>query len=222
MIYGQILNNIVLNIIELDDSTLIPLFTEGYDYCIEIDALSTIPNIGWYYDISSTTFYPPLVLALIQDNIVVNIIHNCEIYITNNSSNYQYIIDVTSANPQPMIGWSYNGTIFIPTQAYYQAVVGAAIAFGNQMIVQAAAQNVSLGITQAGQTLAMMNYCSILITCLSTGSLYQAITQLGIMIADTSSAKTSLSPFITNDILYSCMNQIQGYLGLPLTPNPGP
>ena len=78
-----------------------------------------------------------------------------------------------------------------------------------------------MGITQAGQTLPVMNYMAQLTLCLSTGSLYEALTQIGTMIADTSSTKTSLSPFVTNDILYTYLNLIQTYLGLTLTLNPG-
>jgi hypothetical protein len=221
MIYTQILNGIIVNIIELDDSTLVPIFAQGYDSCMQIDNLSTVPNIGWYYDIPSASFYPPATLALIQNNLVVQVIQNCAAYITNEAANYQYIINITGASTIPQIGWSFTGTTFIPTQAYYQSLIAAAIAFGNQLIVQYAAQNVSMGITQAGQTLPVMNYMAQLTLCLSTGSLYEALTQIGTMIADTSSTKTSLSPFVTNDILYTYLNLIQTYLGLTLTLNPG-
>src|ERR1700722_8685422 len=100
MTYAQILNSIIINIIELDDITLVPLFTEGFDSCLEIDGLSIIPSIGWYYDIPSSSFFPPTTLALIQDNIVVQIIQNCDAYITNQASNYQYIVDITTLSTQ--------------------------------------------------------------------------------------------------------------------------
>jgi hypothetical protein len=57
MIYAQILAGVIQNIIVLDDPTLISLFTEGFDYCIEIDSLSPQPGIGWLYD--GTNFTDP-------------------------------------------------------------------------------------------------------------------------------------------------------------------
>ena len=219
MVYAQILNNIVVNTIELEDSTLVSIFTQGYDACLQIDNLSPVPAIGWKYD--GTNFYSPAVLALIQGNLVVNIIQDFDTYITDNAANYQYIVDITNATTLPQIGWSYNGTSFIPSQAYYQTIVAAAITFGNSIVLQAAARNISLGITQAGQTLPMMEYTAGLVSCLTTGSLYQAITSIEAMIADTSTAKTNLAPFINNDALYGVLNQIQTYLNIPLTPNPG-
>jgi hypothetical protein len=87
--------------------------------------------------------------------------------------------------------------------------------------IQFAVANTMAGITQAGQTQAVMNYTADLAQCLSSGSLYAAMTDIEVMIADTSSTKTSLSPFITNAILYSYLNQLQAYLGVTVTPNPG-
>lgn len=102
-----------------------------------------------------------------------------------------------------------------------QQAIQAAIIFGQQIMVQYSAQNVAAGITQAGQTEAVASYLSQMITYLNTGSLYAAITQINVYIADTSSTKQGLSPFVTNDILYTYLNLIQAYLQIALTPNPG-
>jgi hypothetical protein len=56
-IYAQILNGVVVNIIILNDSTLEPLFAQGFDACIQIDQLSPQPGIGWSYD--GQSFTPP-------------------------------------------------------------------------------------------------------------------------------------------------------------------
>lgn len=118
---------------------------------------------------------------------------------------------------------SLTSTSFAPTQAQQiQAAIQAAMTFGQQLIVQYSAQNVAAGITQAGQTQAVANYLGPMINYLITGSLYAAIDQINTYIADTSSTKIGLSPFVTNDILYSYLNQIQTYLKITLTPNPGP
>ena len=94
--------------------------------------------------------------------------------------------------------------------------------FGQSLVVQYAAQNVLAGITQAGQTIAVATYLQPLGYLLNSGSLYGAITEINNLIADTSTTKTNLAPFVTNNILYSYLNQIQAWLGLPLTANPGP
>lgn len=231
MIYAQITNNTIVNTINLDDASLLPLFNinpiyqQPYDMVLQIDHTYPQPGIGWMFD--GIGFYYPSVLALIQNNTVVNIIQNYSSF-DNISSNYQSVVDITTFDPQPKIGYAYNidGSFtappVYPSQEYFQAIVAAATAFGVQIITQAAARNISMGITQAGQTIPVMEYCAPLITSLFTGSLYAAISQLNAMIADTSTAKTSLAPFITNSSLYLTLNQIQTYLGIPLTPNPGP
>jgi hypothetical protein len=111
-----------------------------------------------------------------------------------------------------------------PTPTASQIVtnsIAAASQFGQQLIVQYAAGNVLSGITQAGKTIPVATYMQTVAYYLNSGSLYAAITEINTMIADTSSTKTSLSPFVTNNILYTYLNKIQTYLGLPLTPNPG-
>jgi hypothetical protein len=218
--FAQILNTIIVNIIDLEDSTLVPLFAEGFDSCLEIDQLSPTPGINWYYD--GTDYWPPIILALINGNLVVNVIQNYTPYISANSSTYQYIIDVTNSSLPPQIGWGYNGTSFIPSLSYFQTLLQDAANFGLQLANTFAATNAQMGITQAGLTGAVLSYTSNLYSAITTGSLYEAITIINGMIADTSSTKTSLSPFITNDILYSYLNQIQTWLEIPLTPNPGP
>lgn len=50
MIYAQIKNGIVRNLIVLDDDSLAHLFAEGYDLCIRVDQLDPQPCIFWSYD----------------------------------------------------------------------------------------------------------------------------------------------------------------------------
>jgi len=50
MIYAQILNSLIVNVIQIDDVTAVPLFTVGYDDCIQIDTITPQPTIGWSYD----------------------------------------------------------------------------------------------------------------------------------------------------------------------------
>jgi hypothetical protein len=99
--------------------------------------------------------------------------------------------------------------------------ISQAMQFGQGLIIQFAAQNVLSGITQSGQTIAVATYLQPLGYLLNSGSLYGAITVINSLIADTSTTKTNLAPFVTNNILYNYLNQIQTWLGLPLTINPG-
>ena len=65
MIYAQIKNNTVQNIIVLQDTSLVSVFTEGYDYCVRIDNLPEVPSIGWAYD-GQNFIKPNLTLPLIR------------------------------------------------------------------------------------------------------------------------------------------------------------
>ena len=115
-------------------------------------------------------------------------------------------------------------TYSVPTltpQEIVQASIQRAIDFGAQLMLEFSAENVLKGITQAGQTVAVSNYLTNLLNYISSGSLVAAITELNILIADTSAVKAGLAPFITNSVLYTYLNKIQSFLNIPLTQNPG-
>lgn len=151
MTYAQITNDIVVNIIELDDATQIFLFAEGYDQCIQIDDLSTIPSIGWTYS---------------------------------------------------------NGIFSLPLTASQTAVANA-ITLGNQIITNWLSSNIDSGILASGSQLAFISYVFTLFQYLSLGLLALSITELNTMIGDESDTKTSLSPYLTNDILTDIIIKIQ-------------
>jgi hypothetical protein len=178
-----------------------------------------------------------MIFAQIKNNTIINTIDLEDVSLLSlfqtdqNGNPYDSVIQIDNIIPQPSIGWSFDNVNWNPpvaapvsqsAVAIYTALVQQAIAFGQALTVQFATQNVMAGITQSGQTQNVLNYASNLYVYLNTGSLYVAIAEIETMIADTSSTKTSLAPFITNDILYAYLNQIQGYLQIPLTPNPGP
>lgn len=98
--------------------------------------------------------------------------------------------------------------------------ISLAAVFGNSLIVEYASSNVLQGITQAGKTQIVADYLRDLAYYLGNGSLYAAIAKMMDMIADTSDTKTSVSPYVTNDLLYTYLNKIQTYLEITLTPNP--
>jgi hypothetical protein len=71
-----------------------------------------------------------------------------------------------------------------------------------------------MGITQVGKTRALIIYCHRLLHFIETGSLYAALDELEVLLADTSQSKTDLSPFVTNDRLNAAKAALRSYLGL--------
>lgn len=58
MIYAQIKDKILKNTIVLDNVNIVHLFSNGFDYCIDITEINPRPSIGWIYD--NDTFSPPV------------------------------------------------------------------------------------------------------------------------------------------------------------------
>lgn len=50
MIYAQIKNCVVQNVIQLDDESIVHLFEVGFDHCVRVDHLTPQPGIGWFHD----------------------------------------------------------------------------------------------------------------------------------------------------------------------------
>lgn len=50
MVYAQIKNSKVENLIIIEDSSLLSLFLNGFDYIIRVDNLNPQPGPGWSYD----------------------------------------------------------------------------------------------------------------------------------------------------------------------------
>lgn len=59
MVYAQIKNNIIVNTIILDDTSLTSVFAAGYDYFIQISTSPGSPAIGWSYNSTNNTFSAP-------------------------------------------------------------------------------------------------------------------------------------------------------------------
>jgi len=86
--------------------------------------------------------------------------------------------------------------------------------FGNALIVQFAAENIAMGITNVGKTRAVADYCHKLQYYLSNGSLYAAKEEIEDMIDEPPS---ELAPFITAQRLTIYLNKIKTYLKIPIT-----
>lgn len=57
MIYAQIKNGILQNCIILEDESLKDMFSQEFDFLINLDGLDPCPGIGWNYD--EQNFTPP-------------------------------------------------------------------------------------------------------------------------------------------------------------------
>jgi hypothetical protein len=85
--------------------------------------------------------------------------------------------------------------------------------FGQALINQFAASNYLGGIS-GGTELAVLAYCQALAFALWTGSLYAALNIMNGMLADNSANKAACSPFVTNAIIQSYIDQVKAFLGV--------
>lgn len=91
-------------------------------------------------------------------------------------------------------------------------VIQKARLFGDATIAQFALENVAMGITQAGKTRAVADYCQKLQYYTSTGSLYAALEEIQELSQNT---PAELAPFVTSARLSVYANKIKAYLGIP-------
>jgi len=102
-------------------------------------------------------------------------------------------------------------------QQLVTGIVKKAKDFGNDLADSFATRNVLMGITQAGKTRLVTDYCHKLSHYMSTGSLYAAIEEINALKADLNRPSLGLSPFVTDEILDETKYAIQDYLGIPRT-----
>ena len=82
--------------------------------------------------------------------------------------------------------------------------------FGSNLIEKFSAQNILLGITQLGKTADVRRALADVISCLETGSLYDAMDQVRAIPAESKDAV-----FVTDARMLGFINSIETYLGLP-------
>lgn len=92
-----------------------------------------------------------------------------------------------------------------------------AMKFCSNLIKQFASENQIMGIAASGLSAQLVLYLHDCIHALLLGNVFEVIALLDSYIQDTSDAKAALYPFITNTRLESYKNQVQTYLGIPLT-----
>lgn len=93
-----------------------------------------------------------------------------------------------------------------------EELISAAIQFGHKTVVEFAAENVLLGITQLGMTSPVRAATAKVVSALSTGSLYDAIGECRAIPAEQKDLV-----FVTDIRLLQFINKIEAYLGLPLS-----
>ena len=91
-------------------------------------------------------------------------------------------------------------------------VLSPAIAQGLIISEAFTAENIAMGITQAGKTDDLLTACERVFYCLQAGSLYSAIAA-----AKSIPAELKDATFLTNARLLIMVNKLEAYLGLPLS-----
>lgn len=99
---------------------------------------------------------------------------------------------------------------FLTQAEEVRMVVSGAIAFGNELIVDFAAENVLMGITQAGKTKDVADYLSDLMRYAQTGSLYEVINEVDRLIA--AGLPVDLEPFVTLARMQNFRQRVVDYL----------
>jgi hypothetical protein len=94
--------------------------------------------------------------------------------------------------------------------AIKNAVLTPAISFGQEMVITFAAENIGLGITQAGMTTTVRAATANVVSALQTGSLYDAITAARAIPEESYDAT-----FVTEARILLFINKIEDYLGIP-------
>lgn len=87
-----------------------------------------------------------------------------------------------------------------------------ATSFGQSILVDAMVENIELGITQAGKTKQVSDYCENLIRYLQSGSLYAALNELEVL--ENQGLPPELEPFITQARLDSMKAKILAYVAV--------
>jgi len=99
-----------------------------------------------------------------------------------------------------------------PVQKLVERSINSAIIFGQRLVVEFAAENVLLGITQANKTNSVRKATAEVVGALATGSLYDAIAECRDVPVESYD-----STFVTAARLLLFVNKIEDYLGMPLS-----
>lgn len=103
---------------------------------------------------------------------------------------------------------------YLSTQERVMLIVSRAIEFGNNMILEFAAENIMMGITQLGKTKDVADYLATVMRYTQSGSLYEVVGEIERLKAN--GLPPDLAPFVTEARLNVFKNKILAYLaGMP-------
>lgn len=160
-----------------------------------------------------------MIFAQIKNGVILNtIVLANETNVSLFEDGFDACIRIDTITPHPAIGWTYENEEFSPPEAptppspTLDELIQKAQVFGDELMREFMAENIMLGITQAGKTIAVANYLHKLMHYISTGSLYAVLTEIETLKADT--GKDNLSPFVTNDRLEAYAQKVRNYLGI--------
>lgn len=106
----------------------------------------------------------------------------------------------------------YDAWVVTAQRLQVEGIVAAARDFGMRVMINFAAENILLGITQDGKTGEVITKLASVMTALQAGSLYEAITQLRAVPSENYDDK-----YVTAARLLTAVNKIETYLNLPLS-----
>lgn len=92
----------------------------------------------------------------------------------------------------------------------FATIVKNAINFGSELLVSFAAENVSMGITQAGKTKAVADFLTDVTRYSQTGALYEILAEVERL--EALGLPEELAPFVTTERFASFKSKIQNYL----------
>lgn len=151
-----------------------------------------IPDAGVY--LSQLQAASPSIAGFLKLESSINLISNQELY----SGALATLDGITPA--------------LVPMQTVVENAIGAAIAFGNQLVISFAAENVLMGITFFGKTTDVRRATADIVSALQTGSLYDAMAACRAIPVE---SKDSM--FVTDGRLLNFINKIETYLNQPLS-----
>lgn len=93
-----------------------------------------------------------------------------------------------------------------------QGIITNAMIFGQKLMVEFAAENVMMGITQAGKTKAIADYLANVIRYIQTGSLYEVINEINAL--ELAGVPVELDPYISTARLDEFKAKVEAYLGV--------
>jgi hypothetical protein len=109
---------------------------------------------------------------------------------------------------------AYNAAIAPTSTEIVNGIVERAKVFGDSIAKEFKTENVLMGITQAGKTVAVTKYMHWIEHHTLAGSLYAALEEIATKQAE--GLPSDLSPFVTDERLTAFKNKIKVYLGIPI------